>query len=107
MGDAAPRRTPDQSSASTQGDFAAIIRMSERSFTRVATGGRSMLLSYSKLNTYQQCPLRYRFTYLDRLPRRPRRLFRTAKRVHHALMSWLVYARSGQPSLSEALRTYE
>ena len=40
-----------------------------------------MLLSYSKLNTYQQCPLRYRFTYLDRLPRRPRRLFRMAKRV--------------------------
>jgi putative RecB family exonuclease len=66
-----------------------------------------MLLSYSKLNTYQQCPLRYRFTYLDRLPRRPRRLFRTAKRVHHALMTWLVYARSGQPSLAEALRTYE
>jgi RecB family exonuclease len=66
-----------------------------------------MLLSYSKLNTYQQCPLRYRFTYLDRLPRRPRRLFRMAKRVHHALMTWLVYARSGQPSLTEALRTYE
>jgi RecB family exonuclease len=66
-----------------------------------------MLLSYSKLNTYRQCPLRYRFTYLDRLPRRPRRLFRMAKRVHHALMTWLVYARSGQPSLAEALRTYE
>ena len=66
-----------------------------------------MLLSYSKLQTYRQCPLRYRFTYLDRLPRRPRRLFRMAKRLHHALMTWLVYARSGQPSLAEALRTYE
>jgi putative RecB family exonuclease len=66
-----------------------------------------MQLSYAKLHTFQQCPLRYRFTYLDRLPRRPRRLFRTAKRVHHALMAWLTYARSGQPSLAEALRTYE
>lgn len=66
-----------------------------------------MNLSYSKLKIYRQCPLRYRFTYLDRLPRRPRRLFRAAKRVHHALMTWLVYARDGQPSLEAALRAYD
>ena len=52
-----------------------------------------MRLSYSKLNTYRQCPLRYRFTYLDRLPRRPRRTFRAATRLHRALMAWLAYAR--------------
>lgn len=66
-----------------------------------------MNLSYSKLKIYRQCPLRYRFTYLDRLPRRPRRLFRAAKRVHHALMTWLVYARDGRPSLDAALRAYD
>jgi putative RecB family exonuclease len=64
-------------------------------------------LSYSKLNIYRQCPLRYRFTYLDRLPRRPRRLFRAARRIHHALMTWLVYAKEGRPSLDEALRAYD
>jgi putative RecB family exonuclease len=64
-------------------------------------------LSYSKLRIYRQCPLRYRFTYLDRLPRRPRRLFRAGKRVHHALMTWLVYARDGRPSLEAAMRTYD
>src|SRR5947199_7365911 len=77
------------------------------SAARRGMGTHGMRLSYSKLHTYRQCPLRYRFTYLDRLPRRPRRLFRMAKRLHHALMAWLVYARSGQPSLAEALRTYE
>lgn len=66
-----------------------------------------MNLSYSKLRIYRQCPLRYRFTYLDRLPRRPRRLFRGAKRVHHALMTWLVYARDGRPSLDAAMRAYD
>ncbi|MFN3652765.1 MAG: RecB family exonuclease [Armatimonadota bacterium] len=66
-----------------------------------------MRLSYSKLNTYRQCPLRYRFTYLDRLPRRPRRLFRASRHIHHALMRWLTYARSGQPRWEEAKAAYD
>lgn len=66
-----------------------------------------MHLSYSKLNTYRQCPLRYRLTYQDRLPRRPRRLFRAARRIHHALMVWLTYAQHGAPSLPEVLRAYD
>jgi putative RecB family exonuclease len=64
-------------------------------------------LSYSKLATYRQCPLRYRFTYLDRLPRRPRRLFRAARRIHHALMRWLTYARSGPPQWDEVRAAYD
>src|SRR5438045_1100133 len=66
-----------------------------------------MRLSYSKLNTYRQCPMRYRFTYLDRLPRRPRRLFRAARRIHHALMRWLVYARNGSPRWDEVRAAYD
>jgi CRISPR/Cas system-associated exonuclease Cas4 (RecB family) len=69
-------------------------------------GGQSVRLSYSKLNTYRQCPLRYRFTYLDRLPRRPRRLFRASRRIHHALMRWLTYARSGMPRWEDVLTAY-
>jgi RecB family exonuclease len=64
-------------------------------------------LSYSKLNTYRQCPLRYRFTYVDRLPRRPRRLFRAGRRIHHALMRWLTYARSGTPRWEDVLAAYD
>lgn len=66
-----------------------------------------MRLSYSKLNTYRQCPLRYRYTYLERLPRRPRRLFRAARRIHHALMRWLTYARSGSPRWEEVRAAYD
>jgi DNA helicase-2/ATP-dependent DNA helicase PcrA len=64
-------------------------------------------LSYSKLNTYRQCPLRYRFTYVERLPRRPRRLFRAARRIHHALMRWLTYARNGSPRWEEVKAAYD
>lgn len=66
-----------------------------------------MRLSYSKLNTYRQCPLRYRFTYVDRLPRRPRRLFRAARRIHHALMRWLTYSRTSQPRWEDVRAAYE
>jgi DNA helicase-2/ATP-dependent DNA helicase PcrA len=64
-------------------------------------------LSYSKLNTYRQCPLRYRFTYLERLPRRPRRLFRAARRIHHALMRWLTYSRAGVPRWDDVRAAYD
>ncbi|MBM3457617.1 MAG: PD-(D/E)XK nuclease family protein [Armatimonadetes bacterium] len=66
-----------------------------------------MRLSYSKLKTYQQCALRYRFTYLDRLPRRPRRLFQAGRRVHAALMRWLTYARTGGPSWEQVMEAYD
>lgn len=66
-----------------------------------------MRLSYSKLNTFRQCPLRYRFTYLERLPRRPRRLFRAARRLHYALMRWLTYARAGSPNWEDVLAAYD
>jgi DNA helicase-2/ATP-dependent DNA helicase PcrA len=66
-----------------------------------------MRLSYSKLNTYRQCPLRYRFTYLERLPRRPRKLFRAARRIHHALMRWLTYAKAGEPRWDEVKTAYD
>lgn len=66
-----------------------------------------MRLSYSKLKTYGQCPMRYRFTYLDRLPRRPRRLFQAGRRVHAALMRWLTYARTDTPHWERVVDAYD
>lgn len=65
-----------------------------------------MRLSYSKLNTFRQCPLKYRFTYLDRLPRRPRRLFKAGRRLHHALMRWLTYSKAGTPQWDQVEAAY-
>jgi RecB family exonuclease len=86
------------------------VNLEERTLSRVSSSGpiREALvqLSYSKIKTYRQCPLRYRFTYLDRLPRRPRRLFRAGRRIHHALMRWLVYAKKGVPRWEEVEAAY-
>ncbi len=46
-------------------------------------------LSYSSFRTYQECPLRWRFLYVDRLPETPRGYF-TFGRVVHTVLEQLV-----------------
>ena len=46
-------------------------------------------LSYSSFRTYQECPLRWRFLYVDRLPETPRGYF-TFGRVVHSILEELV-----------------
>lgn len=46
-------------------------------------------LSYSSFRTYEECPLRWKFLYVDRLPEAPRGYF-TFGRVIHAVLEELV-----------------
>jgi putative RecB family exonuclease len=46
-------------------------------------------LSYSSYRTYQECPLRWKFLYVDRLPEAPRGYF-TFGRVIHSVLEALV-----------------
>jgi putative RecB family exonuclease len=48
----------------------------------VATSGA---LSYSSYRTYQECPLRWKFLYLDRLPETPRGYFTFGRVIHSVL----------------------
>lgn len=42
-------------------------------------------LSYSSVRTYQECPLRWKFLYVDRLPEAPRGYFSFGRTVHAVL----------------------
>lgn len=42
-------------------------------------------LSHSSLTTYNECPLKYRFQYIDKVPRRPKHFFSFGQSVHKAL----------------------
>jgi putative RecB family exonuclease len=46
-------------------------------------------LSYSSYSTYLECPLRWKFLYIDRLPEVPRGYF-TFGRVVHSVLEELV-----------------
>ncbi len=45
----------------------------------------SSTLSYSSFHTYQECPLRWKFLYVDRLPETPRGYFTFGRVVHSVL----------------------
>ena len=45
----------------------------------------SAALSYSSYRTYQECPLRWKFLYIDRLPEAPRGYFSFGRVIHSVL----------------------
>ena len=51
-------------------------------------GEPALRLSFSRVDTYQQCPLKFRFAYLDKLPTAPSPHLSWGTSVHSALEAW-------------------
>lgn len=65
-----------------------------------------MKLSYSLVKTYETCPLRYRYQYVERAPRAPRKNLQLAKRIHVALRRYYLYAEYGPPDFQRIAEAY-
>ena len=52
-----------------------------------------MQLSYNKLQTFGECALKYRFAYIERLPRPPIAALAFHRRLHAALEKYHFFAR--------------
>jgi RecB family exonuclease len=65
-----------------------------------------MRLTFSKLDTYSKCPLRFRLRYQDKLPEAPRRGRNLSLILHQTLEAFLLQARRDS-SLERLLRCYE
>ena len=65
-----------------------------------------MKLTFSKLDTYGKCPLRYRLRYQERLPEKPRRSGNLSLILHQALEGFLLNARR-DASRAALLRAYD
>jgi CRISPR/Cas system-associated exonuclease Cas4 (RecB family) len=65
-----------------------------------------MRLTFSKLDTYGKCPLRFRLRYQERLPEAPRGGRNLSLTLHKTLESFLYNARRDS-SLDTLLRAYE
>lgn len=51
-------------------------------------GSGPLRLSFSRVDTYLTCPLKFRFSYVDRLPQEPSPALSWGTSVHAALESW-------------------
>lgn len=69
----------------------------------VAAGPGELLLSFSKVDTYQQCPLKYRFAAVDRIPTPPSPQLSWGSSLHAALESWWDRKLPEPPPISELL----
>lgn len=64
------------------------------------TDGKKFLFSYSKMSLYNECPLKYKFKYVDKLPEKPKYFFAFGQAIHESLEYFHTY--SPRPS-KEAL----
>jgi CRISPR/Cas system-associated exonuclease Cas4 (RecB family) len=66
-----------------------------------------MQLSFNKLKTFGECALKYRYAYVERLPRPPVKSLAFHRRVHAALSDYHRLARrDGSVSEEELMRAY-
>jgi putative RecB family exonuclease len=67
-------------------------------------------LSYSSFRTYQECPLRWKFLYVDRLPETPRGYFSFGRVIHSVLEEFvrpLVVPTARRAGASDSQRTLD
>jgi RecB family exonuclease len=66
-------------------------------------GDGRVRLSFTRIDTYQACPLRFRFTYLDRLPTAPATHLSFGTSIHTALEAFHDRTLFGMPSEDDLL----
>lgn len=64
-------------------------------------------LSHSSISLYMQCPLKYKFRYIDGLKEKPRPYLSFGKSVHQALEYFFGSKFPAPPKLEEVLQDYE
>lgn len=63
-------------------------------------------LSHSSISLYQECPQKYKFKYVDKVPEKPRHFFSFGQSVHTALEFFYGVKTPQPPALEELLQHY-
>lgn len=63
-------------------------------------------LSHSSISLYTECPQKYKFKYIDKIPEKPRHFFSFGQSVHLALEYFYGVKEPKAPSLEDLLKSY-
>lgn len=63
--------------------------------------------SYSKMSLYEECPLKYKFKYIDKIKEEPKYYFTFGHSIHHALEFLYAVKAPPFPAISEVLEEYK
>src|SRR5208282_6843867 len=64
-------------------------------------------LSHSSISLYNECPQKYKFKYVDKIPEKPRHFFSFGQSVHLALEFFYGVKVPEPPSLPDLLKNYK
>jgi hypothetical protein len=70
-------------------------------------GPAPLAFSFSKLSMYEECPLKYKFKYIDKLPEKPKPYFAFGNSVHAALEFFHDPAHKEAPPLEKLLSCFK
>ncbi len=70
-------------------------------------GGLPRPLSYSSFTLYEECPQKYKFRYIDRIPEKPKHYFSFGQSVHTALEFFYGVKAPPAPTLDAVLAHYK
>lgn len=68
---------------------------------------RPLAFSYSKLSLYEECPLKYRFKYIDKLKEEPKTYFSFGRSIHNALEFMYAVKAPPFPAVAEVLEAFK
>ncbi len=66
---------------------------------KLNSDNKVFVFSYSKMSVYQECPLKYKFKYIDKLPEKPKKFFFIGRVIHKVLEYF--FSKIPPPSLDE------
>src|SRR5882762_4436240 len=64
-------------------------------------------LSHSSITLYQECPQKYKFKYIDKIPEKPKHYFSYGQSVHLALEYFYGVKELPAPSLADLLKHFK
>src|SRR4051794_30804398 len=73
---------------------------------RQETWYKGRVLSHSSISTYQTCPQKWKFRYIDKVPELPKPYFSFGKSVHAGLEFLFSRVREAMPSLDQLMDNY-
>ncbi len=71
------------------------------------SGPAALTFSFSKLSLYEECPLKYKFKYVDKLPEKPKPYFAFGNSVHAALEFFHDPSHKEAPPLDRLLAAFK
>ena len=67
----------------------------------------SLQFSYSKMSLYKECPQKFKFKYIDKMPEQPKTYFAFGSSIHKALEFFHDPVHKASPSLQELVQAFQ